>query len=37
LTAARVSLNIPNMHEENLAILKGLIPVAWADGDFADQ
>lgn len=25
------------MHEENLAILKGLIPVAWADGTFADQ
>ena len=25
------------MHEENMAILKGLIPVAWADGKFADE
>ena len=25
------------MHEENMAILKGLIPVAWADGTFAEQ
>ena len=24
------------MHEQNLAILKGLVAVAWADGDFAD-
>lgn len=24
------------MHEENMAILKGLIPVAWADGTYAD-
>ncbi len=25
------------MHEENMAILKALVPVAWADGKFADQ
>lgn len=25
------------MHEENKAILKSLVPVAWADGRFADQ
>ncbi len=25
------------MHEENKAILKALVPVAWADGVFADQ
>jgi uncharacterized membrane protein YebE (DUF533 family) len=24
------------MHEQNVAILKGLVAVAWADGDFAD-
>ena len=24
------------MHEENVAILKGLVAVAWADGEFAD-
>jgi uncharacterized membrane protein YebE (DUF533 family) len=24
------------MHEQNAAILKGLVAVAWADGDFAD-
>lgn len=24
------------MHEENMAILKGLVPVAWADGSFGD-
>ena len=37
MTTDRDSLNIWGMHEENLAILKGLIPVAWADGTFADQ
>lgn len=37
MTTARVSPNIRPMHDENLAILKGLIPVAWADGTFADQ
>ena len=25
------------MHEEDLAIVKGLVPVAWADGQFADK
>ena len=25
------------MHEQDLAIAKALIPVAWADGDFADK
>ena len=25
------------MHEENMAILKSLVSVAWADGDFADR
>lgn len=25
------------MHEQNMAILKGLVPVAWADGRFADE
>jgi uncharacterized membrane protein YebE (DUF533 family) len=25
------------MHEQNVAILKGLVAVAWADGDFADS
>jgi uncharacterized membrane protein YebE (DUF533 family) len=25
-----------SMHEQNVAILKGLVAVAWADGDFAD-
>jgi len=24
------------MHDENLAILRGLVPVAWADGTFAE-
>ncbi len=24
------------MHDQNVAILKGLVAVAWADGDFAD-
>ncbi|MBL8718502.1 MAG: TerB family tellurite resistance protein [Myxococcales bacterium] len=24
------------MHEQNVAILKGLVAVAWADGDFAE-
>ncbi|MGZ3420984.1 MAG: tellurite resistance TerB family protein [Polyangiales bacterium] len=25
------------MHEQNVAILKGLVAVAWADGDFAES
>lgn len=25
------------MHEQNKAIVKALVPVAWADGEFADQ
>ena len=25
------------MHEEDLAIVKGLVPIAWADGVFADK
>ena len=25
------------MHEQNVAIIKGLVAVAWADGDFAEQ
>jgi uncharacterized membrane protein YebE (DUF533 family) len=25
------------MHDEDIAIIKGLVPVAWADGVFADQ
>lgn len=25
------------MHEQNKAILQALVPVAWADGKFADQ
>jgi tellurite resistance protein len=25
------------MHEEDLAIIKALVPVAWADGTFADK
>lgn len=25
------------MHEQDLAIVRGLVPVAWADGDFADK
>lgn len=25
------------MHDQNVAILKGLVAVAWADGDFADS
>lgn len=25
------------MHEEDLAIVKALVPVAWADGEFADK
>lgn len=37
LTNPGRSLNIPAMHEENMAILKALVPVAWADGKFADQ
>jgi len=37
LTNADPSSNIPDMHEENKAILMGLVPVAWADGVFADQ
>ena len=37
LTNGPPSSNIPPMHEENKAILKALVPVAWADGKFADQ
>lgn len=36
LTAGPYSPNIRTMHDENLAILRGLVPVAWADGTFAD-
>jgi len=36
LTKRGVSPNIRVMHEQNLAILKGLIPVAWADGKYED-
>ena len=25
------------MHEQELAIIRGLVPVAWADGDFAEK
>lgn len=25
------------MHEEEFAIVRGLVPVAWADGEFADK
>ena len=25
------------MHEEDIAIVKALVPVAWADGEFAEQ
>ena len=25
------------MHDEDLAIVKGLVPIAWADGVFADK
>lgn len=25
------------MHEQQLAIVKGLIPIAWADGDFGEK
>jgi tellurite resistance protein len=25
------------MHEQDIAIVKALVPVAWADGEFADQ
>ena len=25
------------MHEQDIAIVKALVPVAWADGDFAEQ
>ena len=25
------------MHEQDMSILKALVPVAWADGDFADK
>lgn len=25
------------MHQQNIAILKGLVPIAWADGTYADQ
>jgi tellurite resistance protein len=25
------------MHEEDIAIVKALVPVAWADGDFAER
>jgi tellurite resistance protein len=25
------------MHEENKAVIKALVPVAWADGEFADK
>jgi len=37
LTQRGCSLNTLGMHEENLAILKALVPVAWADGKFADE
>ena len=25
------------MHDQELAIVRALVPVAWADGDFADK
>lgn len=37
LTNGGSSQNIRSMHEENKAILMSLVPVAWADGKFADQ
>jgi uncharacterized tellurite resistance protein B-like protein len=37
LTNGKQSPNIQPMHEQNKAILQALVPVAWADGKFADQ
>ena len=37
LTNAKGSSNIRSMHEETKAILRGLVPVAWADGKFEDS
>ena len=28
---------VSTMHVQNLAIIKALVPVAWADGEFADR
>ena len=37
MTTGRDSPNIRVMHDENLAILRGLVPVAWADGKFEQE
>jgi len=37
LTNAMQSANMRSMHEQNKAILQALVPVAWADGVYADE
>jgi prepilin-type processing-associated H-X9-DG protein len=37
LTAPAVLAILRSMHEQNMAILKGLVSVAWADGHVADE
>ncbi len=35
--ARALAIRLVPMHEQNVAILKGLVAVAWADGEFADS
>jgi tellurite resistance protein len=37
LTAGGRRAHPRRMHEQDLAIVKALVPVAWADGEFAEQ
>ena len=37
LTAASEGAKTGPMHEQNMAIVKSLVTVAWADGSFADE
>lgn len=37
MTAPRKALYLHRVHEQAFAILRALVPVAWADGDFAEK
>ena len=37
MTQGREALYPRGMHEETFAIIQALVPVAWADGDFAEK
>lgn len=37
MTARPDSEKVSGMHDQELAIIRGLVPIAWADGDFAEK